>query len=59
MNRCKDCKYFERNSGVNYSDKYGSCNCEKFVYGGSEDERLAYEESCSLSARSIACISLC
>ena len=39
MNRCKNCKYFKRNSGDYNSDKYGACNCDKFIYGGSEDEK--------------------
>ena len=39
-NRCKNCKYFKRNTHRLYSDKYGECNCSKFMYGSS------YEEEC-------------
>lgn len=35
MNRCKDCKYFKHEK--EYSDKYGECTSEKFVYGDSLD----------------------
>lgn len=38
MNRCKNCKYFQRYNNKNYNNKYGECNCEKFIYGGSFDD---------------------
>lgn len=39
MNKCKECKYFKRNTSEYYSDKYGACICNKFIYGYSKDER--------------------
>lgn len=39
MNRCKDCKYFQRNTSKYRSNKYGDCNCDKFIYGDSNDEK--------------------
>lgn len=34
-NKCKNCKYFERNKEEYCCNKYGNCNCTKFVYGSS------------------------
>ena len=34
-NKCKNCKYFERHKEEYYCNKYGYCNCTKFVYGTS------------------------
>lgn len=52
MNRCKDCKYFKRNTDKFWSNKYGVCECNKFIYGSSCDEnivkntdQLLYEDS--------------
>lgn len=57
--KCKNCKYFIRNNIDNGwgNNKYGSCNCDKFVYGGSyekekvgQNDRLFYEDFESYSA---------
>lgn len=29
---CKECKYFERNTEKWKNNKYGECNCDKFLY---------------------------
>ena len=34
MDRCKNCKYFKRNTDEYYNKNYGECNCIKFVYDG-------------------------
>lgn len=39
MNRCKNCKYFQRYTDKNNNNKYGECNCEKFIYGGAFDDK--------------------
>ena len=34
MGKCKDCKYFERDTSEYSGNNYGDCNCVKFVYDG-------------------------
>ena len=38
MGKCKNCKYFNRNADKIYSNKFGNCNCNKFVYATSYDK---------------------
>lgn len=39
MNRCKNCKYFQRYTDKNNNNKYGECNCKKFIYGSAFDDK--------------------
>ena len=38
MNKCKNCKYFQRNDDKNSNNKYGECKSDKFIYGESSDD---------------------
>ncbi len=39
MERCKNCKYFQRYTNENFNNKYGKCNCDKFIYGDASDDK--------------------
>ena len=50
LERCKNCKYFKRNTEKYHSNKYGECTCNKFEYGStyiydSEDEKRVETET--------------
>lgn len=38
MNKCKNCKYFQRYNDERSNNKYGLCKSNKFIYGDSSDD---------------------
>lgn len=46
MNKCKNCKYFQRNTSSYENNNFGECSCDKFVYDSvwkdSETDTLYY-----------------
>lgn len=45
MNKCKNCKYFQRNDNEYSNNKYGQCKSDKFIYGDSFDDNDDNNES--------------
>ena len=54
-NKCKNCKYFQRNTEPYDNNNFGECSCDKFVYDSyinekEETDKLFYWDYESYSA---------